>query len=242
MLAGRGNSLGMDRMIGDSTTLSIGLFDGATPDTLGDGDSGTWLGQASVGHRFAGGGALRIDAGMLTESASLLGSQGTGAFDTGAGASTQYVTASGGLPVGHGVDLLGSATMASADMNESIGSAFSEWSGVYANAFGVGVTARDVFARGDRFGLLVGQPLRVYAATATVTLPVGLDENGEAILRSERTRLTPGGRQIDLQLAYDRMLAPGMGLQSWVMLQHQPAHDAGAGIGMAAGLRFDVTF
>ena len=224
--------------------LSIGLFDGATPDIFGDGDGegGTRLGQVGVGHGFANGGALRVDAGMLTESAALLGSQGTGAFDTGAGASTQYVSLSGGLPIGQNIDLLGSATMASADMHESIGGAFSEWSGVDANAFGVGVTARDVFARGDRIGFLVGQPLRVYAATATVTLPVGLDEDGQAILRSERTSLAAGGREIDLQIAYDRMLAPGMGLQSWVMLQQQPGHDAGADIGMAAGLRFDVAF
>ena len=241
-LAGRGNGLSLDRMVGASTILSVGLFDGETPDILGNGAGGTRLGQASVSHSLTNGGALRIDAGVLTESAALLGSQGTGAFDTGAGASTQYVTASGSVSLGQGVDLLGSATMATADMGESIGSAFSEWSDVRANAFGVGVTARGVFARGDRIGLLLGQPLRVYEAAATVTLPVGLDEDGQPVLRSERTRLTPGGRQIDLQLAYDRMLAPGMGLQSWVMLQHQPAHDAGAGIGMAAGLKFDVSF
>ena len=242
LLAGHGNGLSLDRMVGESTTLSIGLFDGVTPDILGGSDGGTRLGQASVSHGFANGGALRIDAGMLTESAALLGSQGTGAFDTGAGASTQYVTASGGLALGQGVDLLGSATMAAADMGESFNSAFSEWSGVRANAFGVGVTARDVFARGDRIGLLVGQPLRVYDAAATVTLPVALDGDGQAVLRSERTRLTPGGRQIDLQLAYDRILAPGMGLSSWVLLQRQPGHDASAGIGMAAGLSFNLAF
>ena len=241
-LAGRGNGLGLDRAVGDATTLSLGLFEGATPDMFGETGAGARLSQAGVAHGFANGGALRVDAGVLAESATLLGSQGSGAFGMGGGASTHYVTASGGMALGQGVELLASATMAAADIGQSSGSAFSDWGGVHANAFGLGVTARDVLARGDRIGLLMGQPLRVYEATATVTLPVGLDENGETILRGERVSLVPGGRQVDLQLAYDRMLAPGMGLQSWVMLQRQPGHDASAGPGMAGGVRFDLRF
>jgi hypothetical protein len=241
-IAGRGNALSLNRSVGKATTLSLGLFEGAASNPGDDSEARTRLGQASLSHGFGNGATLRVDAGMLTESAALLGSQGSGAFDTGAGAATRYVTASGGIALGQDFDLLGSATLAAADMGEFTGSAFKDWSDIRANAFGIGIAAKGILGQGDRLGVLVGQPLRVYEASATLTLPVGLDENGQPIMQSERAKLTPSGRQIDLQIAYDRPLAPGMAMSSWVAVQRQPGHDADAGNGMAAGLRFDVAF
>ncbi|MBE9552176.1 MAG: S8 family serine peptidase, partial [Proteobacteria bacterium] len=63
-LAGRGNGLGLDRAVGDATTLSVGLFGGETRDILTeDGGSATSLAQAGIGYRLGAGGSLRVDAG-----------------------------------------------------------------------------------------------------------------------------------------------------------------------------------
>jgi hypothetical protein len=244
LLAGRGNGLSLDRSIGGATTLSLALFEGETADLLagGDGGSATMLGQASLSHELASGGVMRVDLGVLDEAAAQLGSQGTGAFATDSGASTHYLTFNTGLPVGWGVDLLASVTLATTDLGATPNSVLSDWSTVRSNAFGVGAMARDVFGDGDRLGLLVGQPLRAFDAAATVTVPVALADDGQVEQRSERAQLMPDGREIDLQLAYDRVLIPGLDLSSRLALQFEPGHDADADAGLAAWVRLDLAF
>ncbi|MEE8445369.1 MAG: S8 family serine peptidase, partial [Alphaproteobacteria bacterium] len=242
-LAGRGNSLGVDSSIGDRTTLSLVRFEGETEDLLaeGGGDS-TRLDRLSLTRNFHSGGAVRLDLGLLGESGSLLGSQGSGAFTTESGASTRYVTFSGGLPVGASLELLGSATMASTRIDNAAGGILRDWDTAHSNAFSIGAISRDVFGEGDRLGLLVGQPLRIYDAEATLAVPVALDGDGQATMQSERVSLTPSGREVDIELAYDRKLAPGMVVSSWLLLRLEPGHVAGAGREMVAGMKFNVEF
>ena len=240
-LAGSGSGFSVDQALGGSTTLSLGLFDGEMADAFGGGGSGTMLGQAGLTRTFASGGALRLDIGVLDESAAFLGSQGAGAFTTDDGAVTHSLTLSGALPLGRRLELLGSVTMAATEMDATAG-VLGEWSTVRSNAFAVGVVARDVLDDGDRLGLLVGQPLRVYAAHATVRVPVALTDTGEVVHASERVDLTPSGREIDLQLAYDLPLAEGMNLSSWLMMRLEPGHDADAGPAYGAGVTFRLRF
>ena len=246
LLAGRGSGLSLDQSFGAATTLSLALFEGEAVDLLagdsGGGGSATTLGQASLSRGFDSGGTLRVDLGVLDEAAAQLGSQGAGAFATDSGATTQYVTVSGGLPVGWGVDLLASATLAATDMGATADGVLTDWGTVRSNAFGVGAVARGMFGDGDRLGLLVGQPLRAFDAAATVTVPVALAGDGQVVRRSERAALTPDGREIDLQLAYALMLAPGLDVSSWLLFQFEPGHDADAGAGVAAGITFNIAF
>lgn len=240
-LAGSGRGLSVDQALGGSTTLSLGLFDGEMVDAFGGGGSGTMLGQAGLTYAFASGGALQLDIGVLDESAAFLGSQGAGAFTTDDGATTQFLTLSGALPLGPRFELLGSVTMAATEMDATAG-VLGEWSTVRSNAFAVGAVARDVLDDGDRLGLLVGQPLRVYAADATVTVPVALTDTGKTVHASERVDLSPSGREIDLQFAYDLPLAEGMNLSSWLLMRLEPGHDADADPAYGAGVAFRLTF
>ena len=240
-LAGSGSGFSVDQALGGSTTLSLGLFDGDMADAFGGGGSATTLGQAGLTHAFAPGAALRLDIGVLDESAAFLGSRGAGAFTTGGGAATDFFTLSGALPLGRRLELLGSVTMAATEM-DATGGVLGEWSTVRSNAFAVGVVARDVLDHGDRLGLLVGQPLRVYAAEATVTVPVALTDSGEAVQASERVEFGPSGREIDLQLAYDLSLIGGMSLSSWLMMRLEPGHRADADPAYGAGVTFRLTF
>lgn len=244
LLAGRGNALRLSRSFGDATRFGLGLFEGETVDLLDGGADGSaaTLGQASLARSFAAGGILLLDLGILDEATAQLGSQGTGAFSTDAGATSQFVRLSGGLPLGRGVELLGSVTVSATDMGAGGTGVFADWGTVWSNAFAVGAVARDLFGGSDRVGILLGQPLRAYAAAATVTVPVALSPDGEVTQRSERVTLTPTGREIDLQLAYESMLARGVDLSSWLLLQYQPGHDRRAGTGAAAGIKLGIDF
>ncbi|NNG03451.1 MAG: hypothetical protein HKM95_05045, partial [Inquilinus sp.] len=245
LLTGRGNGLSLDHALGDTTRLSLGLFDGETANGLladGAAGNGATLGQAGLRHGFASGASFGVDVGLLAESAAMLGSQGAGALSTEAGADTRFLTVGGGVPLGDRLELFGSMTLATSEVGESADSLLTGWDSVQSNALALGAIARDVAADGDRLGLLVGQPLRAYRAEATVTVPVDVTADGAATLQSERVDLTPSGREIDFQLAYDRPLAPGMGLSTWLLFQLQPGHDADADPAYGAGLRFRFGF
>jgi hypothetical protein len=241
VLAGRGDALGLDRAVGDAATLSIGLFGGETADLLAEGSGGaTSLAQVGVGYRLGTGGSLWVDAGLLTESASQLGSQGAGAFATDAGASTRYATLGGRLPLGDGFALFGSATLAATEMAEAGDGILSDWGTVRSNAFAIGAAGRDMLADGDRIGVLFGQPLRAERAEATLSIPVAIGPDGTASFRAGRVDATPSGRELDLQFVYVRPIFPGLGLSSWLQLRRQPGHDADARPAAAGGVRLDL--
>ena len=241
-LAGRGTSLAISQALGDSTQLSLGLFDGEMTDGFGEGGSGSALGQIGLTHGFDFGATIRVDVGALEESDAFLGSQGGGAFATDDGASTGFVTLSGSIPLGRRFELIGGATLATTEIEEQSGSVLGDWDDVLSNAFGIGAIARDVFDDGDRLGLMVGQPLRVFDARATATVPTALGADGNVVQESERVDLAPSGREIDLQFAYDQALAPGMDMSSWLMMQLEPGHDSNADPGFGVGLSFRLAF
>lgn len=244
-LAGSGTSFGIDQTLGESTRLSLGLFEGEMSDVLGtggQGGSGTAFGQIGLTHTFDSGSAVRVDLGALEESAAFLGSQGGGAFATDDGASTRFVTVSGSLPVSPRLDLLGGVTLATTEMEDQPGSVLGDWDAVLSNAFGIGAVVHDVLDDGDRLGLMVGQPLRVFSAGATATVPVALAADGGVIQESDRVDLAPSGREIDLQFAYGRELAPGMDMSTWLMMQVEPGHVADADPAYGLGLSFRLSF
>ena len=241
-LLGSGDGMRLDQSLSESTTLSLGLFESDAVET-GDADLG-WGGgnilQASLNHAFGQGAALRLDVARVEESDTFLGSQTDGAFGAGIGATSHFMTVSGGLPVTRDIDLIGSVTTATSEVSDA--GLLSDWGTVQSTAFGFGVVAREVLEPGDRLGLLVGQPLRVSSARATLTVPVGITADEAVISDSRRVDLSPGGREMNLQLAYDRDLWSGAGLSSWLLVRTQPGHDRSAANDYGIGLSFRMAF
>ncbi len=245
-LVGRGSGAGLSRYLGESTTLSLGWFEA---DSDGDIDLSGDFGRASLaqlhlGHVFESGASLGFGFSYLDERDAYLNSQASGAFDFAGGSTSQFYTVAGTLPLWdwHSLELLGAYTMGTTSMPAATGDLLGNWSTVGSNAFGVGIVARDMISDGDRLGLLVGQPLRVSSAHATLTLGTEVDAEGNIAQQSQRVDVTPEGREIDLQLAYQRPLAPGMSLSSWIMVQRQPGHNADAGPALGGGVRFVFKF
>ena len=55
--------------------------------------------------------------------------------------------------------------------------------------------------------------------------------------KSERVEVTPSGREIDIQFAYDTPLMPGGNLSTWLLMQLEPGHDAEAEPAYGAGCK-----
>ena len=241
-LLGSGNGFRLDQSLSEATTLSLGWF-ASDPVESGDFDldwGGGNIMQATLDHAFVDGGRLRLDVARVEESDTFLGSQTGGAFGSGTGATSNFVTVSGGLPVARTVDLIGSVTTAATEVSDA--GLLGEWGTVRSTAFGIGVMARDVLNSGDRIGLLVGQPLRVQQADATLTVPVGMTADEVVVRESQRVDLSPSGREMNLQLAYHRVLWEGAQLSSWLMMRTEPGHDAAAPNDYGVGLVFRVAY
>lgn len=239
-LVGAGTGAAFVREIGGATTATLGLVDqtGAAAES-GEGDAR--IGELTMSHRFAGGATLRAGFALIDEVDGFLGSDAAGAFAV-AGASSRAYTLGSAVPLGAGVELVGSYTLVNATMEADGASLLSDWGAVRADAFGLGVARRGVFGAGDRIGLLVGQPLRVSDASATLTAPVDYTLDKTVIQESERISLAPTGREIDLQLAYDTALPGDSRVSSWLMMQVEPGHVADANPAYGVGLRFSSEF
>ncbi|MCG8691220.1 MAG: S8 family serine peptidase [Minwuiales bacterium] len=234
---GRGVSLGQS--IGESTRLSFAWLERQDGD---DSVSRGSIGQAFLDHRFADGASIRFGIASALEDGAFLNSDATGAFGAGTESDSRFYSVSGVLPLTEHVNLIGSATLADTRVVGDGNSLLGDWDRVWSSAFGFGVTADGVIDDRDSIGFLVGQPLRVENAEARLTVPVARDLDGNVIQQSDRVDLTPSGREIDFQIAYQRSLAPGVGLSSWLMMQLQPGHDDSAEPGYGAGVKLQVTY
>jgi len=243
-MLGRGDSLSFSNELDQSTRVNIGFHrsKGAARSQSGRG----YLGQASLRHAFDNGVRLGLGAGYVAEEAALFRSTSSGAFGQTADNQSQYYSISAIAPIDVGVALFAGYTEATARPSFTGDSLLGNWSRVRANAFSAGVAKQSTFAEGDRLGLSIGQPLRVHRSSADLTLPVARDLDGNVIQETRRVDLTPSGRQIDVQLAYQSPLGQSPSgtsyLRSFATLSLQPGHDREAEPETAIGIKWGMKF
>ena len=73
-------------------------------------------------------------------------------------------------------------------------------------------------------------------------MPVARTLDGAVVYDQERVDVVPTGREIDLQLAYQRPLGGGTDVAGWAMVRREPGHDADAGMAYGVGMKLDVEF
>jgi hypothetical protein len=238
-LVGAGTAVAASRSLGAGNVVSLGMVDqvDGTEGVAGD----ARMGEIAVTRRFDSGAVLTAKFSDVEEQEGFLGSDAGGGFAV-EGASSRFYLVGGRVPVGGGMEILGSYTLARSDMAADGISLLSDWSGARADAFGFGIVKHDAFGAGGRIGILAGQPLRVNAASARLTLPVDYGTDKTVIQKSERVSLVPTGREIDLQLAYDTSTGAHGNFSGWLMMQLEPGHDASAAPAYAMGVRFGISF
>ncbi len=238
-LVGTGMAFSASHDVGGGNEVSLGLVDqGNDPEGVA-GDA--QIGEIALTHRFTGGAVLTASYSSVDEQNGFLGSDAVGGFAV-EGASSRFYALGGRVPLGANLELLGSYTLAQADMVEDGTSVLSDWSGTRADSFGIGIVRRGVFGTNGRIGFLAGQPLRVYTASARLTVPVDYQLDKTVVQESQRVSLVPTGREIDLQMAYDTSVGARGNVSGWLMMQLEPGHDASADPAYGIGLRFGTTF
>jgi hypothetical protein len=238
-LVGAGTGVSLSRQLDASSVVSVGWVDQQDdPEAL---EPDAKIGEITVAHRFGNGAIGYAGFSTVDEQGGFLGSSGAGGFAV-AGADTQFYSLGGRYPMGAGLELIGNYTLGEAEMRADGTSLLGEWSEIRAEAFGVGLVKNGVLGRRDRIGLLAGQPLRVGSGEATVTAPVDYLIDKTVVQDSERVSMTPSGREIDLQLAYDTPLGQAASVSGWIMMQLEPGHVANADPAYGVGMRFNAEF
>ena len=187
--------------------------------------------DGSVGHTPVSGAALSwqpvhaplgLHAGWVSEPASVLGSSGSGAFGTLAGATAFAGAAAhaavGGWRLRAGVEL-GAVSAAARH-------------GIVTDVAPLTTSAASVAAStpvgaGGELHLSVSQPLRVEAGRATLAVPTGRTKAGDVVHSVVSADLVPSGRQVDVTAQWDQPLAVGE-LRVGTVVTLQPGHRAAA--------------
>ena len=119
------------------------------------------------------------------------------------------------------------------------GSLVAGWSGLRGDAFAVGGEWPELWRRADRLTLIASSPFRPRGAAVHVDIPEREIANGVVAHARHRADLSPRGRELRLQLAYETEAAPGAALSVGGYLRLEPEHDpaASAEFGAAAKLR-----
>lgn len=231
-----GNGNGGALTIGDpsGTGLSVGWV------TEGP-DTGSRIGEISLIHRFENGATLMTGYSHMTEEDGFLGADASGGFAV-EGAKSRFFSIGGYAPIGAKLNVIGSYTLGETQITADGTSLLGDWSRARANAYGVGFVWRGLFGPLDSLGFLAGQPLRVHNASAVLTTPAGYGADESVSYESERVSLIPSGREIDLQLAYERAIGNNIGISAWLMMQTEPGHVAGAPPAQGIGLQFSMNF
>jgi len=238
-----GTGARLDLPLGTATELRIGLLDSTdlgTETANGSGSPGR-LATLAATHQLGEQTSLAVNYGYLDETSGLLGSRASGAFAFADGAVTHLGTLRLGYRPQSRLELFAQATLGLSRMAEDDG-LLRDWDEVRSDAFAVGVVTGDVAIEGDRVGVVFGQPLRVSEASALLDLPTARTLDGDIERQRERVDLAPSGRELRLEVAYQRPLDETSLVGTWLLLQHQPGHDAEADPALGIGLRYTNRF
>ncbi len=238
---GTGGSLSVP--LGHGTALRIGLLDSTELGTETDNGEGSPGRLAALGatHRLTDATTLALTYAYVDEASGLLGSRASGAFTLADDAMSHLGTARLGYQANRRLELFAQATLGVSQLEDEGGLLY-DWRDVRSDAFAVGLVALDVASDGDRLGLVLGQPLRVSSASAMLDLPTARTLDGRVERSRERVEVTPSGRELRLELAYQRNLDEASAVGTWVLLQHEPGHDATADPALGLGLRYTNRF
>lgn len=209
--------------VGD-VTVRAGSFTGRAEDDR----SATAFGAAGeLSFSPYGGSSISVQAGFVREDSTFLGGDNNGAFALGE-STTSFAGLSARLPVAAKTEIVGSFFLGSTQVDAPSASLLGDMSGVMSDAFSIGLIQHDTLVDGDRFGLLINQPLRVASGSANLRLPGGVASDYSVSYSNVNANLAPSGREIDLEAFYRAPLDAKTDVNASLMYRHQPNHVADA--------------
>ena len=186
-------------------------------------------------------GRLRIGVGglLLDEQATTLGGSFSSAFSS-TGSATRFADGASSLDLGRGWGAHASYRHGWTSIRG--GDALVQGGRLSSNAFALDLMKSGVFARADRIGLRIMQPLRVRNGGLDVNLPTSYDyASGTAGYEHRILNLAPSGRELDYELSYGRSLLSGTVVAN-AFVRIEPGHIEQMKNDVGAAIRFTLGF
>ncbi|PCI33527.1 MAG: hypothetical protein COB54_04305 [Alphaproteobacteria bacterium] len=210
-------------------------------------EADTYVMMARMDHGLASWLNVGIDLGVMNEKGSVLGSLSTGALSLGTGATTSFMNARFDLDIARGVNFFAKASYGRTTVTAADLSLVEQIDGLTSESFSLGLMANSLFQQGDRLSFAVSQPLRVRGGVADVSYVTARDfekelQAGSLSFISNQVSLSPGGREIDFELAY--RVASLFGAQVDINILHQisPNHSLTTADNTGVLIRFGSEF
>jgi len=177
---------------------------------------------------YIGNQRLSTEIGASIEESSLFGGQSTGALQFGNGATTSWLTISGGRKLSQTITFESRATLAVTDpSSRNVQSLISDIGLITSSAFQIKASMANAIIKDDSFTLMVHQPLRVENASALLTSGQSLNaDTGAVIFSNQRISLAPSGREIAIEAAY-RASIIGWQVEANAAIRHDAGHFSG---------------
>lgn len=173
------------------------------------------------------GGDIAFSFGWIGETGSVLGSRSAGAFGLDAGAKTVTTGLSARFPLSRRWSAGADAEIGRSRIDARNAALLTPEGNIWTSMWRLDLTGSSLWRSGDKFGLMLAQPLRVEQAKAHITLPVGYAYGvGVTEQRSTTVNLAPSGREIDLEAAYMLPLGERARLSTHMFHRFDAAHGA----------------
>lgn len=172
--------------------------------------------------------SVSLNAGVLVEQNSLLGSETSGAFAIDS-SNTYHTGISARYALTNDISLIGNYNFGVTKVSTSSDSIFTNFNALTSNSLAAGVEFANVSNEKDVLGFTASQPLRVSSGQAGLTLPVDVASNGSVIYQNKNINLTPTGREFDIESYYNVKFGYNSEFSLSGIMRFSPNNDALAG-------------
>ncbi|PCI51175.1 MAG: hypothetical protein COB49_02755 [Alphaproteobacteria bacterium] len=244
-LMGRNDSQSMifDQKLTSRTRLGLVFGHGGQTWQQYDLKADTFVMMARVDHALSSSVNVGFDLGVMDEKGSVLGSLSNGAVSLGTGAVTTFVNTRFNLDIARGVNFFARASYGLTNVRAADLSLVEGVDSLTSGSLSIGMTGNSLFQQGDRLSFAVSQPLRVMGGHAEVSFVTARNfETDSLSFVSNQVALTPGGREIDFELAYRVANLFGAQVEFNILHQISPNHSSATPDNTGILVRFGSEF
>jgi hypothetical protein len=236
-------SMGFINRLGPDTTLAMTAAYSRQHDDLYQMDGKQSSVAAQMRHSLGTHFILSLDLGMMREKGAVLGALSGGAMTIGNGATTNYLGLAADWRILPHLSLFGAYMSGRTQVDTAPNSLFTHVSSLATRSLRAGFAGSALFAKADRFGFTVSEPLRVTGGQADVLMATARDyQNNRLTLSPVETSLAPSGHEVDLEISYQTTLAQGLWIGTNIIHQIEAGNVAGGPSQTLAILRMSAGF
>ena len=237
--AGSDTGLGLNWRVNKDTRIDFAGKHGK--DYFGHGRA--WAASVGVTHQVGADAKIGVRYGALRENSTLLGIQGSGAFNGLTGSSTNYLDISMEKQVSKRTALFGSFSQGKTGPGQGLEHTLVDsWRGFRSQAFSFGFETTSVWQSADTLTVTLASPLRISKGLVNIRVPVREVSDGRVAYENHKVSVVPTGRERRIQLAYAANVAKNTSLSVGSYIRYQPNNDAAVGTDFGAGMKLTLRF